>query len=167
MTTRSQSPLGLGRKNLNPRSRSIGHRLRFLSQFWLCCYKYTQRWWTILSLPLKTTKYLRKLQKERRNAARDQEDSAPISGPTSGPTSDCSLSPKPIIAKATPPAKSQDPQHQPYQESWVPFDRENEDEEQTHGSLVSDVELVRAADDSLLSGDQVSLLKWNETKVAR
>jgi cohesin complex subunit SCC1 len=69
-------------------------------------------------------------------------------------------------------ALSQDPRHQPYhppeEESWVPFDPENEDEEEeTHGSLVSDVELVRAADDSLLSGDQVSLLKSNERKLVR
>jgi hypothetical protein len=48
----------------------------------------------------------------------------------------------------------------PQEETWVPFDPENEDEDiQTdplNQSLVSEVELVRAADESFLSGDQVS-----------
>jgi hypothetical protein len=48
----------------------------------------------------------------------------------------------------------------PQEETWVPFDPENEDEDietdPLNQSLVSEVELVRAADESFLSGDQVS-----------
>jgi len=47
----------------------------------------------------------------------------------------------------------------PQEETWVPFDPENEDDEDDemnnpNGSLVSDVELARAAGDSFLSGDE-------------
>jgi hypothetical protein len=49
----------------------------------------------------------------------------------------------------------------PEEETWVPFDPNDEEEEdaEVHGSLVSDVEVVRAADESFLSGDQVSKAK--------
>ena len=46
----------------------------------------------------------------------------------------------------------------PEEETWVPFDPENDDEEDevpNNSSRVSDVEIVRAADESFLSGDQV------------
>ena len=46
----------------------------------------------------------------------------------------------------------------PQEETWVPFDPENEDEDEepaVNRSHVSDVELVRAAGDSFLSGDDV------------
>jgi cohesin complex subunit SCC1 len=48
----------------------------------------------------------------------------------------------------------------PQEETWVPFDPENEDEDDEeqvnlNGSQVSDVELARAAGDSFLSGDEV------------
>lgn len=50
----------------------------------------------------------------------------------------------------------------PEEETWVPFDPENEDDEDeqpNNDSRVSDVEVVRAApDDSFLSGDQVRFL---------
>lgn len=52
----------------------------------------------------------------------------------------------------------------PEEETWAPFDPENEDEEEDEdmdgqlgrGSRVSDIEVVRAANDSILSEDQVS-----------
>jgi cohesin complex subunit SCC1 len=46
----------------------------------------------------------------------------------------------------------------PEEETWVPFnpdDDEDDDDDPFHGSLVSEVEVVREADNSMLSGDQV------------
>ena len=52
----------------------------------------------------------------------------------------------------------------PEEETWAPFDPDNEDEDdddedqpRADGGRVSDIELVRAANDSLLSDDQVRL----------
>jgi cohesin complex subunit SCC1 len=54
----------------------------------------------------------------------------------------------------------------PEEETWAPFDPDNEDEDDdddghphADGGRVSDIELVRAANDSLLSDDQVRLLR--------
>jgi cohesin complex subunit SCC1 len=50
----------------------------------------------------------------------------------------------------------------PQEETWVPFDPNDDEEEdgEVHGSLVSDVEVVRAADESFLSGDQVRTVRY-------
>jgi cohesin complex subunit SCC1 len=56
----------------------------------------------------------------------------------------------------------------PKEETWAPFDPDNEDEDEDEdvaipaGSRISDIELVRAANDSMLSEDQVcsSSEKW-------
>ena len=47
------------------------------------------------------------------------------------------------------------------EEAWAPFDPDNEDEEDDlpNNSRVSDIEIVRAANDSLLSEDQVSAVR--------
>jgi cohesin complex subunit SCC1 len=57
----------------------------------------------------------------------------------------------------------------PEEETWAPFDPDNEDDEdddqqppRADGSRVSDIELVRAANDSLLSDDQVRIT-WIES----
>jgi cohesin complex subunit SCC1 len=58
----------------------------------------------------------------------------------------------------------------PEEETWAPFDPENEDDDdedddqQQHlgGSRVSDIEIVRAANDSLLSDDQVRSVNSNQ-----
>jgi cohesin complex subunit SCC1 len=71
-----------------------------------------------------------------------------------------------IVALSATQLSQASPGGQPYQapeeEQWVPFDPEDEENEdgnqEVHGSLVSEVELVRAADDSLLSGDQVCFI---------
>lgn len=50
------------------------------------------------------------------------------------------------------------PYQPPQEETWVPFDPEQDDDDDPlNRSMVSDVEVVRAADESFLSGDQVRI----------
>lgn len=65
----------------------------------------------------------------------------------------------PVVAATQSPEGRYQP---PTEETWVPFDPENEDEDDDENALnpnsrVSDVEIARAAGDSFLSGDEVSL----------
>jgi cohesin complex subunit SCC1 len=62
--------------------------------------------------------------------------------------------------------------HPPEEETWAPFDPDNEDDEDEEnpalpiGSRISDIEVVRAANDSILSEEQVRVLSSNAANVS-